>query len=269
MGDFEPQGKSSVTRRRLLWPAAAVLIGAIFSVTAGIVLYKVLSRPFEMVEKGGASFRDGVLEIMGTGGELFRRIVSDPKIEERYYSFASSGKPVQELNVYKMERLEFESRRIKRLNSVAHIGFVVPVEYTYYVDVSRKWRMSLENGILKVVVPDLKHQRPNPYWEKCDDFVEGGLLVTGEKEKLKAMKDEYPSKLDEYAAKYCDAPVVEQARASVAMFLNGWISKGLKEHYISGISIRFESEKDFPKMEYSTRGGAVDPLIEALSKKKL
>ncbi len=250
---------------RLIWPLAIVLVAAIFAASAGIVVYKIFSKPFDVAEQGGVSIKNGMLEIIGKGGEVVRKIVTDPKIEERYYSFPVEGKKVQEMVVYKMERLEYETKRIKRLNSEAHLGFIVPVEYAFYVDASKKWRMTLDNGVLKVVVPDIQHQRPNPYWDRSDEFVEGAYLITGEKDKLTELKNEYPKKLEQNASKYCDQFVVEQARASVASFLNNWISEGLKDHYIARISVKFESEKDFPKIEYSTSHDMRDVLIDALS----
>lgn len=267
MRESEEPGRQGDAKKiqGLFWPLAAVVIGVALAVTAGIVTYKVLTRPLEMVERGGASIKDGVLEIAGKGGEIIRKILSDPKIEERYYSFATAGRKVQELNVYKMERLECESKRIKKLNSEAHLGFIVPVEYAYYVDMSRKWRMTLENGVLKVVVPDLQPQRPNPFWEKCEEFIESGLLITNQRQKLKDMKNEFPKKLEDNAQRYCDQFIIQQARESVALFLNNWISESLKDHYISRISVKFESEKDFPKIEFSTSSSVDDALLRALS----
>jgi len=73
-------------------------------------VYKIFSKPFEMAERGGASLKNGVLEIVGKGGEVIRKIVTDPKIEERLLLLRQRGQAVLELNVYKMERLEFEAR---------------------------------------------------------------------------------------------------------------------------------------------------------------
>lgn len=232
-----------------LWPVAFAAVAVTLIIVMGILAHRLITEPVRLVEDGIRYVGSGIVEVYQDGKKLVKKL-SAPEMSRRFESYLSRGQQVQEMAVYRTERLEYDELNLSRGVSSARVAFLVPVEYTYYVDMSQKWSMSFENGLLKAVAPPLQCQRPNIRWERRKDFIDSGYLIFDEGGYLQQLKDRFPALADSLAISpsyYDDAR--KQARASIAHFLNTWISSELKDEFeVLGIAIRFEDEADFSEI---------------------
>ncbi len=236
-------------RNKSLWPVAFAAVAVTLIIVMGILANRLISEPVRLIEDGIRYVGSGIVEVYRDGKKLVKKI-SAPEMSRRFESYLARGQQVQEMVVYRSERLEYDELNLARGVSTARVAFLAPVEYTYYVDMSKKWEMSFENGLLKAVAPPLQCQRPNIRWERRKEFIDSGYLIFDEEGYLQQLKDRFPVTADSLATSpsyYTDAR--KQARESIAHFLNNWISSELKDEYeVLGIAIRFEDEAEFSEI---------------------
>lgn len=229
-----------------LWPLAFAIVAVTLIIMLGILAYRLISEPVRLIEDGIRYVGSGIVEVYQDGKKLVKKL-SAPEISRRFESYLAHSQQVQEMVVYRTERLEYDELNLTRGISAARVAFLVPVEYSYYVDMSQKWAISFENGLLKAIAPSLQCQRPNIRWERRKDFIDSGYLIFDEEGYLQQLKDRFPAIADSLAispAYYANAR--KQARESIAHFLDNWISSELKDEYeVVGIAIRFQDEVEF------------------------
>ncbi len=229
-----------------IWPIAFTLIAVTTIIVTGAVVYRLLLLPVEVIENGMSYIGDGIVEVYKDGKKTLKKTAS-PAVTHLFQSYVANNEQVQQLVVYRAEKLELEEKTFTRGPSEAEIVFLVPVEYTYYVDMSRPWDINFEAGILNVVVPALECHRPNIMWEKGREFINPGLLIPNEDRKVAELRKNFSARAQTLSMSeaYLQA-AKRQARLSLVTFLNNWISDSLRdEHEVLGVMIRFADEKEY------------------------
>ena len=229
-----------------MWPIAFTLIALMTIVVTGIVVYRLLILPIQIIENGMSYVGDGIVAVYKDGKKILKKTAS-PAVTQLFQSYVANNEQVQRLVVYRAEKLEFEEKTFTRGPSEAEIVFLAPVEYTYYVDMSRPWDIDFEAGILKVVVPPLECQRPNIMWEKGKEFINPGLLIPDEGRKVAELRKNFSTRAQTLSMgdAYLQA-AKQQARLSLVTFLNNWISDSLGDEYeVLGVLIRFADEEEY------------------------
>ena len=229
-----------------LWLIAFTLIALTTIIVTGIIVYRLLILPIQIIENGMSYVGDGIVEVYKDGKKTLKKTAS-PAVTQLFQSYVANNEQVQQLAVYRAEKLEFEEKTFTRGPSEAEIVFLAPVEYTYYVDMSRPWEINFEAGILKVVVPALQCQRPNIMWDKGKEFINPGFLIPDEGRKVAELRKNFSARTQTLSMSeaYLHA-AKRQARLSLVTFLNNWISDGLDDEYeVLGVMIRFADETEY------------------------
>ena len=229
-----------------IWPIAFTLVALTTIIVTGVIMYRLLILPIQIIENGMSYVGDGIVEVYKDGKKTLKKTAS-PVVTQLFQSYVASNEQVQQLVVYRAEKLEFEEKIFTRGPSEAEIVFLAPVEYSYYVEMSRPWDINFETGILKVTVPPLQCHRPNVMWEKGKEFINPGLLIPDEDRKVAELRKNFSARAQTLSMSdaYLQAAKT-QARLSLVTFLNNWISDSLGHEYeVLGIMIRFADEQEY------------------------
>ncbi|GEM_PF-6362841 len=222
-----------------------VLIIAIFAVVECIifafVFYKLFSKPFDAMGK-----------------------IMSPKVDitQTFIGYTEQQKKVQHLTLLKTTRNETDRREYKfshpwlmngKTLSSAIIEVRAPVTYNYFVDMKGNWKISCEGDMLTVVAPKLKVEEPAVDLSRMETIIDSGKLIFGEKDKLEELRKQfYPDMMKKSLSPEYLEMIREDARRSLAEFANGWITAELiKKYPVKYISVKFEDEEQFPKLNYS------------------
>ncbi|HBC87445.1 MAG TPA: hypothetical protein DCZ94_10860 [Lentisphaeria bacterium] len=226
-----------------------VLIIAIFAfvelLVFGLIFYKLFSKPFDTMGK-----------------------VLSPKIDitQTFIGYTEQQKKVQHLLLVKITRNETERREYTfsvpqvmngKTLSNAIMEVRAPVTYNYFVDMKGTWKITCEGDMLTIIAPKLQVEEPAVDLSRMETRIESGKLIFGENAKLEALRKQfYPDMMKKaLTPEYIDF-VREDARRSLADFANGWITADLVKKYpVKYISVRFEDEGQFPKLNYSVNKG--------------
>ena len=232
-----------------IWPIAFTLITLTTIIVTGMIVYRLVILPIQIIENGMSYVGDSIVEVYKDGKKTLKKTAS-PAVTQLFQSYVANNEQVQQLVVYRAEKLEFEEKTFARGPSEAEIVFLAPVEYTYYVDMSRPWDINFETGILKMVVPPLACQRPNIMWDKGKEFINPGLLIPDEGRKVAELRKKFSvqAQIRSMSDTYLQT-AKQQARLSLVTFLNNWISDSLGDEYeVLGVMIRFADEKTYSRI---------------------
>jgi len=231
-----------IQRRKFRIIVLAVVIFAVvdFAIFA-VVFYKLFSRPFDTIDK-------------------ITNIRMD--VTNTFISHVEKQQKTADLVLCKVTRNETSRKEYEFSNPFVMDGKVLskaviearaPVTFNYFVDMKGKWLVNIENDTVVVTAPKIQCLEPAIDTAKLETRIEGGWLITKEKQKLdELVKQFYPDMVKKgMSREYLDS-VREQARVSLAEFVDAWIAKELiQKHKVRNLKIKFEDEEKFPAVSYS------------------
>ena len=134
-----------------------------------------------------------------------------------------------------------------------------PVTYNYYLDFKDDWSFLFVNGVLRIVAPEIKVKEPAIDTRAMKTNIMGGYMILDEAGKMEEFKTEFYGILKTRAASpdYI-ANIVEDARLSLAIFIDTWVKselRGLNSQPVNSILIKFKNEEKFPLLGFSVATG--------------
>lgn len=186
--------------------------------------------------------------------------LTSTEIQDYFNSYVEKKKIVQQLVLVEQLVNETEVREYKfkvkdKPVSTAVLEVRAPVTYNYYLDFKDDWSFLFVNGVLRIVAPGIKVKEPAIDTGALKTNIMGGYMILDEAGKMEELKTEFYGILKERSASpdYI-AKIAEDAKLSLAVFLNTWVKselRGLNSKPISSILIKFKTEEKFPLLGFS------------------
>ena len=96
-----------------MWPIAFTLVALTTIVVTGIIVYRLLILPIQIIENGMSYVGDGIVEVYKDGKKTLKKTAS-PAVTQLFQSYVANNEQVQQLVVYRAEKLEFEEKTFTR-----------------------------------------------------------------------------------------------------------------------------------------------------------
>ncbi len=188
--------------------------------------------------------------------------IDDAKLGDYFKSSIEKNKTAQHFVLYSSTINETEIKeyklKVKDRTTTSIFEISAPVKYIYYIDMGEDWSFLLVGNVLRIVAPEIKLEPPSAELDKMRTNIMGGANMMSEIGKLDEFKKEFNSIFKERGmnAEYL-GNVRENARISLAIFINNWINSDLStsNDKIRSILLKFKNEEKFPKLGYSLNTG--------------
>ena len=166
------------------------------------------------------------------------------------YTLGISGKA--QLVLCSAKRVELLKMSVPNRVSYSEISIIIPVEYNYYVDMKGSWSLVADEGVLKVVAPQLEILTPSPDLPGTMVVIDKSIFDFGRaQEKLSDLKAQATSRLKiRGMSPEALKEVRETARMELASFLGSWLTSANKGN-AERILVRFADEPQFPSIGYA------------------
>lgn len=166
-------------------------------------------------------------------------------IKDRFISYVTSLSPVRRLQLAQLQQMEIFERKsgAKLMGTSLDLPDVVirasvPVEYTYYVDLSEKWTLQIQNGEILVMAPNLKPNTPASNVSEMTFEIKKGSLFRNEKDVAKGLQSDMMGLLHQRAVQHTDL-VREVARKELESVARAWLKL---ENRKENVRVYFSSE---------------------------
>lgn len=199
--------------RILRWSLAVLVIGSIAYIAGSIGNKKPI----------GVAVLDRLIE-------SFR----EENAQTSFMSFVTTITPLSRLEVAKLEQLEVFDRASQETVFWKRFGLpqvvvraTLPVEYRYYVDIGKTWKVELVDRVMTVTVPSLEVGTPSPNISELRYEIRKGSIFRNEYTVANALKLELTSLLEKRAHDSTGL-VKETARKQIGELAKKWLDSESK-----------------------------------------
>lgn len=183
----------------------------------------------------------------------FTESFSSGKVEEEFHSYISKLEGTNRLQVASIKSVDNFSKKDTKsilwdLISLPEVIVEIkaPVEYTYFIDLNRKWEFHWEeeDSTIKIIAPKIQAGTPAVNVSKMEFSEKKGSILRDVNEVKNQLKNELTEKL-EYVATNKIILIKEIAREETEIFLRNWFLNYYfkeSEYKPKKINIYFEDE---------------------------
>lgn len=211
------------TRSRA-WPIAVTII-AITVILAGGLLYvfNTLTRVPAAVAAGG---REVLRDLSGLAAAF-----SQGTVTTSFISYATEVAGVQRLQFANLEQMEVFERtdQVSVLWGTLQLPDLVvrataPVEYTYYLDLGKRWEFELEGDRVRVLTPKIEWNRPAVDVSRLEYEVRESSVLRDSEEALERLRSGLTQMSSQRAR--ANVPLVREiGRRQVELFVATWLGR--------------------------------------------
>ena len=222
---------------------ATVAVVAIVTAGAVYVFHSARRLPVDVIESGRRA-----LAQLGEVAAAFRT----GTVTTSFRSYATSLRGTTRLQIVELRQLEvFERRDAEALlwGTLILPDVVVearaPVEYAYYVDLEKEWRLRLEAREVDVLVPALEWNTPAVDVSALQYEIKAGSVFRDEQ----VVQERLRSELTALAALRArqNLPLVrERARRQIEAFVENWLLRSFADGRDYRVRVRFADEQPPP-----------------------
>lgn len=116
-----------------------------------------------------------------------------------------------------------------------------PVTYTYYLDLNARWDFRLEGGVIYVVAPDIRYNKPAVDVSRMTYEVKKNSMIRNTTEALENLK----SSITGMSFKKAEANIElvrETGRRQTETFVHNWLAKSFSDGKNYPVKVMFRSE---------------------------
>jgi len=226
------------------WPAAFAVVALLAVLAALWVFERVREAPSDALREGRQAIRElrEVAEAFNTGTVVTSFVSYATEISgSSYFQFAT---------LKQVEVFERKDSRATLWGQLQLPDVVVqaraPVTYTYYLDLDGRWEMRLEDGVIRVLAPEIGHNPPALDASALTWEVRSGSVFRDESEALERLKSGLTA-MAETRAEENVALVREMGRRKTAAFVEQWLARGFSDAKSHRVEVLFADE--VPRIE--------------------
>jgi hypothetical protein len=242
-GDIKPSGQAAASRDAWAWPIAGTVM--VFMVLAATVYVFKSCRdmPGEALEKTGQ-----LVDKVGKRLVDLASAFNQGTVNTTFTSYATSVSGSQFLQFATLTQEERFRRTDEASTAFGYIPLPdvvveadAPVTYTYYLDLNDKWDFTLKDGVVTVVAPNIKFNKPAVDASRITYEIKKDSLIRDTRQALEALKQSISSMAYQKAAANIDL-VRENGRRQTELFVQNWLARSFADGKKYPVSVRFRNE---------------------------
>ena len=204
-----------------LWPLTVVIVVAMALATF-LYVFNTLSRAPRAAVEGGKEMLRGLRDVAAA--------FHTGTVTTSFVSYATEATGVNRLQVAELSQLELfeQTDQASVLWGQLQLPDVVvraraPVDYTYYLDLERRWDFALEGNRIRVVAPEIEFNAPAVDVSRLEYEVAAHSLLRDEDEALERLRTGISAMSRQRAVDHI--PLIrELARRETEEFVAGWLA---------------------------------------------
>lgn len=244
--DSRPQPPPAQRGNPWAWPVMWMVCLLILAGSAVYVFRSCLKFPAETLEKG--------TRLVEKAGQAMEKVASAFKqgtITTTFTSYATTLKGSQYLQVATMTQTEVFTRKDEASVAFGYIPLpdvivqaTAPVTYTYYVDLNERWDFRLQDGVIYVVAPNIRFNKPAVDASLINYEVKKDSYIRRTHEAMDNLKSSITYLSIQRARTNIDL-TRETARNELQSFVENWLSKSFADGKQYPVKVRFRNESPF------------------------
>ncbi len=124
----------------------------------------------------------------------------------------------------------------------AHAEIKCPVTYAYYVDLSAEWKITIRNGIVRVMAPPIMVDKPQIDTAEMQEFFRGTPILFNKQELLGDLRKSVTQELTELGEQHKYVNYIrEDCRRQLAAFIRNW---AVNHETVETVIIQFADDPD-------------------------
>jgi len=120
-----------------------------------------------------------------------------------------------------------------------------PVTYTYYLDLNERWDFRLEHGVVEVIAPNIKFNKPAVDVSRITYEVKKNSLIRNTTEAMENLKSSITG-LSYQKATTNIGLVRETGRKETESFVQNWLARSFADGKAYAVKVRFRNEIEKP-----------------------
>jgi hypothetical protein len=226
-----------------VWPTALVAVVLILSLSAVFVFRSCMQAPASALKEARE-----VAEVVGAKLADVATGFKQGTVTTSFVSTATTLSGSQYLQIATVSQQETFTRRDE--SSLAY-GYVplpdviveatAPVTYTYYLDLNDHWEFKIENGVITVIAPDIKFNKPAVDASRIAYEVKKNSLFRNTTEAMENLKGSITS-LSYTKARQNISLVRDTSRHQTEQFVQNWLAKNFSDGKNYPVKVIFRKE---------------------------
>jgi hypothetical protein len=226
------------------WPITSMVIAAIL-VAAGVYVFKSCrDLPGDVLDKSG--------KLAVKIGEQVQKVASAFKqgtVTTTFTSYATTLSGSQYLQFATLSQQEIFTRTDESSLLFGYIPLPevivqasAPVTYTYYLDLNARWDFALRDGVIFVIAPDIKYNKPALDVSRITYEIKKDSHFRNTSEAMENLR----SSMTWMCYKKAEANLAlvrETGRAQTETFVENWLSRSFSDGKKYPVKVRFRSGK--------------------------
>ncbi len=241
--DSTPSSPAAAHRGSWAWPVAWI-VTVVAVVLAGIYVFKSCrDLPTETLQRAGK-----VVEQVGLQAQQVAAAFKQGTITTTFTSYATTLSGSQYLQFASLSQMEIFTRKDESSMAFGYIPLpdvivqaTAPVTYTYYLDLNARWDLRVQDGVLWVVAPEIKFNKPAVDASRITYEVRKNSLIRNTTEAMDNLKDSI-TWLSIKKAQANIELVRETGRHQTETFVQNWLAKSFTDGRNYPVKVVFRSE---------------------------
>jgi hypothetical protein len=241
--DIQPPRQPAAARDAWAWPIAGTVM--VFMVLASVlyVFKSCRDLPGEAIDKTGQ-----LVDRVGKRLAEVAAAFNQGTITTTFTSYATSVSGSQYLQFATLTQEERFRRTDEASTAFGYLPLPdvvveadAPVTYTYYLDLNDRWDFTLKDGLVVVVAPHIKFNKPAVDASRITYEIKKDSLIRDTRQALEALKQSITSMAYQKAAANVDL-VRENGRRQTELFVQNWLARSFADGKKYPVSVRFRNE---------------------------
>jgi hypothetical protein len=238
-----PTQPAAAARNPWAYPVMWMILCLILVAGAVYVFKSCRDLPGDALDKTG--------KLMGQAGDTLQRVAAAFKqgtVTTTFTSTATSMSGSQFLQIATLSQQEIFTRKDESSLAYGYLPLPdviveasAPVSYTYYLDLNAKWDFVLKDGVISVVAPDIKFNKPAVDVSRLAWEVKKDSLFRKTGEAMDNLKSSITWLSYKKAAMNVEL-VRETGRHQTELFVQNWLSRTFPDGKGYPVKVQFRSE---------------------------
>jgi len=226
------------------WPIALMAITLMF-VGAGVYVFKSCrDLPGDTIEKSGK-----LVQAIGQQVQTLASAFRQGTVTTTFTSYATTLSGNQYLQFATLSQRETFTRTDESSLLFGYIPLPdviveasAPVTYTYYLDLNAPWDFTLRDGVIWVIAPDIKYNKPSLDISRITYEVKKGSHFRSTSEAMENLRSSMTWMC--YKKAQANIPLVrETGRKQTETFVENWLSRSFSDGKKYPVKVVFRNEK--------------------------
>src|SRR5689334_14979646 len=241
--DARPPAPPAVPRNSWAWPAAWVFTVLIVFGSGLYVFKSCRDLPGDALDKAGK-----VVEQVGLKAQQVAAAFNQGTISTTFTSYATTLSGSQYFQFATLSQTETFTRKDESSTAFGYIPLpeviveaTAPVTYTYYLDLNARWDFKLQDGVVWVVAPDIKFNKPSVDPSRITYEVKKNSIFRNTAEAMENLKSSITWLSYKKARANIDL-VRETGRTQTEAFVHSWLAKSFTDGKNYPVKVLFRNE---------------------------